>query len=260
MLKLFFHTQMSLGIAQAAFVAATTLLVAMLARRRGAQAGAEIPVALLRGLTQILLIGLILALLMRGPWWTAIPLLLVMIFIAASIVRRRVPRLPGAYTLSLWCMGAGAGGVILVMAAAGIIDTRITMLVPVGSMIIAQNMNIQSLFLNRFLAEIESHRGEIESALALGAAPDAAAAPYLGAAFHASLIPATDNLRSLGIVWIPGIMTGMLLSGASPLYAALYQFVILAMIFTAGGLSCLTATRLAPGRVFTQHQQLRTGL
>jgi putative ABC transport system permease protein len=260
MLKFFFHTQMSLGIAQAAFVAATTLLVAMLARRRGAQAGEEIPVALLRGLTQILLIGLILALLMRGPWWTAIPLLLVMIFIAASIVRRRVPRLPGAYTLSLWCMGAGAGGVILVMAAAGIIDTRITMLVPVGSMIIAQNMNIQSLFLNRFLAEIESHRGEIESALALGAAPDAAAAPYLGAAFHASLIPATDNLRSLGIVWIPGIMTGMLLSGASPLYAALYQFVILAMIFTAGGLSCLTATRLAPGRVFTQHQQLRTSL
>lgn len=260
MLRLLFHTQLSLGIAQAGFVAVTTLIVAMLARRRGARAGAEIPLALVRGLAQILLIGSILALLMRGPWWTAIPLLLVMIFIAATIVRQRVPRLPGAYTLSLWCMSAGAGGVILVMAAAGIIDTRIAMLVPVGSMIIAQNMNIQSLFLNRFLAELESHRGEIESALALGAQPEAAVAPYLQAAFHASLIPATDNLRSLGIVWIPGIMTGMLLSGASPIYAALYQFVILAMIFTAGGLSCLTATRLAPSRVFTRFQQLRTGL
>jgi putative ABC transport system permease protein len=124
-------------------------------------------------------------------------------------------------------------------------------------MVIAQNMNIQSLFLNRFLGEVGSHRGEIESALALGATPDNAAAPYLRASFHASLIPAVDNLRSLGIVWIPGIMTGMMLSGSSPLYAALYQFVVLGMIFTAGGLSCLTATYLAPRRIFTPQMQLR---
>ncbi len=257
MLKLFFHTQLSLGVAQAATVAATALIVAWFASRRGARVGGEIPFALLRGLVQILLVGALLALLMRGPWWTSIPLLIIMIFTAASIVRRRVPELPGAYTLSLWCMAAGAGGVILFMTAIGIVEPKITMLIPVGSMIIAQNMNIQALFLNRFLGEVGSHRGEIESALALGATPENAAAPYLRAAFHSSLIPATDNLRSLGIVWIPGIMTGMLLSGSSPVYAALYQFVVLAMIFTAGGLSCLTATYLAPRRIFTANQQLR---
>ena len=52
-------------------------------------------------------------------------------------------------------------------------------------------------------------------------------------------------------------MTGMLLSGSSPIYAALYQFVVLGMIFAGGGLSCLTATCLAPHRIFTPHQQLR---
>ena len=257
MLKLLFHTQLSLGLAQAATVAVTALIVAWFAARRGAKIGREIPFALLRGLVQILLVGALLALLMRGPWWTSIPLLIVMIFTAASIVRRRVPELPGAYSLSLWCMSAGAGGVILFMTAVGIIEPKIAMLIPVGSMVIAQNMNIQSLFLNRFLGEVGSHRGEIESALALGATPDNAAAPYLRASFHASLIPAADNLRSLGIVWIPGIMTGMMLSGSSPVYAALYQFVVLGMIFTAGGLSCLTATYLAPRRIFTAHQQLR---
>jgi putative ABC transport system permease protein len=256
MLKWLFHTQLSLGLAQAATVALTALAVAWFARRRGAKVGGEIPFALLRGLVQILLVGLVLALLMRAPWWASIPLLLVMIVTAAITVRQRVPELPGALTLSLWCMAAGAGGVILFMAAMGIIGTKTTMLIPVGSMIIAQNMNIQSLFLNRFLGEIGSHRGEIESALALGAAPENAVAPYLRASFHASLIPATDNLRSLGIVWIPGIMTGMLLSGSSPVYAALYQFVVLGMIFTAGGLSCLTATYLAPRRIFTEQQQL----
>lgn len=257
MLKLLFHTQLSLALAQAGTVAATALIVAWFARRRGARIGGEIPFALLRGLVQILLVGALLALLMRGPWWTSIPLLIIMIFTASTIVRRRVPELPGAYSLSLWCMCAGAGSVILFMTLMGIIEPKIAVLIPVGSMVIAQNMNIQSLFLNRFLGEVGSHRGEIESALALGTTPDNAAAPYLRASFHASLIPAADNLRSLGIVWIPGIMTGMMLSGSSPVYAALYQFVVLGMIFTAGGLSCLTATYLAPRRIFTPQMQLR---
>lgn len=257
MLRFFFHTQLSLGLAQATVVACTAVMVAVLASRRGAHLQREIPLALLRGLVQILLIGFLLAVLLRGPWWTAIPLLSGMILMAASIVRTRARAIPETYTLSLICLAAGAGCVIALMTLLGIITPSIKMLVPVGSMVIAQNMNIQSLFLNRFLGELRSHTGEIESALALGASSDAAVAPYLRAAFQASLIPATDNLRSLGIVWIPGIMAGMVLSGSSPVYAALYQFVVLGMIFTAGGLSCLTATYLVPRRVFTANQQLR---
>ena len=257
MLKFFFHSQLSLGIAQAITVAIMAMLVAVFASRRGAHLQREIPLALLRGLVQILLIGFLLAVLLRGPWWTAVPLLGGMILMAATIVRRRARAIPEAYTLSLICLAAGAGSVIVLMTLLGIITPDIKMLVPVGSMVIAQNMNIQSLFLNRFLGELRSHTGEIESALALGASSDAAVAPHLRAAFQASLIPATDNLRSLGIVWIPGIMAGMVLSGSSPVYAALYQFVVLGMIFTAGGLSCLTATYLVPRRVFTVHQQLR---
>jgi putative ABC transport system permease protein len=60
-------------------------------------------------------------------------------------------------------------------------------------------------------------------------------APYVHSSFEASLIPAIDSLRSLAIVWIPGLMAGMLLSGARPAYAAIYQFVVLAMIFASSG-------------------------
>jgi putative ABC transport system permease protein len=52
------------------------------------------------------------------------------------------------------------------------------------------------------------------------------------------------------------MMAGMVLSGTSPIYAALYQFVILSMIFIAGAVSCLTATYLVPRRIFTPQQQL----
>ena len=100
------------------------------------------------------------------------------------------------------------------------IDTAITSLVPVGSMLIANAMNTNGLALNRFRSDVLAHAGEIETALALGAEARNSVSPYVQASFEASLIPAIDSLRSLGIVWIPGLMAGMLLSGARPVYAA----------------------------------------
>ncbi|MGA7706432.1 MAG: ABC transporter permease, partial [Acidobacteriaceae bacterium] len=73
MLNLLFHTQMSLGLGQAAAVAVLAILVAQFASRRGAKIGREIPLVLLRGIVQILLVGFLIVVLLRGPWWTGIP-------------------------------------------------------------------------------------------------------------------------------------------------------------------------------------------
>jgi putative ABC transport system permease protein len=123
-------------------------------------------------------------------------------------------------------------------------------------MLIANAMNANGLALDRFRSEVQAHTGHLETALALGAAPEAAVAPYVHDSYQASLIPAIDNLRSLGIVWIPGLMAGMVLSGSPPLYAAIYQFVVLAMIFASSGLTCLVSTTLIRGRAFSPAEQL----
>ena len=81
-------------------------------------------------------------------------------------------------------------------------------------------------------------------------------APYVQSSFEASLIPAIDSLRSLAIVWIPGLMAGMLLSGARPAYAAIYQFVVLAMIFASSGLTSLVSTLLMRTHVLSPAEQL----
>jgi putative ABC transport system permease protein len=142
------------------------------------------------------------------------------------------------------------------MTSLGVIDTPITALVPVGSMLIANAMNTNGLALNRLRADVLAHVGEIETALALGADGKTSVAPYAQASFEASLIPAIDSLRSLGIVWIPGLMAGMLLSGARPVYAAIYQFVLLAMIFASSGLTSLVSTLLVRVRIMSAAEQL----
>ena len=133
---------------------------------------------------------------------------------------------------------------------------RVSLLIPVGSMLIANAMNTNGLALNRFRSDVLGHVGEIETALALGADPRQSVAEYVQASFDASLIPAIDSLRSPGIVWIPGLMAGMLLSGSRPIYAAVYQFVVLAMIFAASGLTSLVSTLLIRTHAFTDAEQL----
>lgn len=256
MLKHFFHTQLSLGIAECVAAAIIALLAMVLARRRGVDMLGELPLAQARGIVQILAVGAILTFLLHGPQWTSLVVLSAMMLAAAMIVRRRAKNIPRAFTLALVSILVGAGSVLALMILLGVIPLSISMLVPVGSMVIASTMNMQSVFLDRFRGELKSHVGEIESALALGATPDVASLPYLRAAYKASLIPSIDNIRSLGIVWIPGIMAGMVLSGASPIYAALYQFVVISTIFSAAAITCLTASYLITGRVFTVNQQL----
>ena len=256
MLKSFFHTQLAFGLAQAAIASALALGVVLLARRRNIHLERDAAIALVRGIVQIVIVGSILILLLKGPQWTSVFLLAGMILTAGSISARRAKDIPGAQKISTYSIAAGAGLVTAVMTWAGVIDRAITSIVPVGSMIIANAMNTNGLALNRFHSEVMAHAGEIETALALGAAPEDTIAAYAESSIHASLIPAIDNLRSLGIVWIPGLMTGMLLSGSNPLYAAIYQFVVIAMILASSGLTSLLSTLMIRASVFSPADQL----
>ncbi len=256
MLKSLFHGQLHLGLAQAAVAALAALAVVVAAGRRGIHLEKDLAIAMARGLVQIVAVGSILLLLMRGPGWTSVFLLVSMIVAAGATSAKRAKGIPGAFQVSTWAIACGAGSTIAVMTSLGVIDTPITALVPVGSMLIANAMNTNGLALNRLRADVLAHVGEIETALALGADGKTSVAPYAQASFEASLIPAIDSLRSLGIVWIPGLMAGMLLSGARPVYAAIYQFVLLAMIFASSGLTSLVSTLLVRVRIMSAAEQL----
>jgi len=256
MLKALFHGQLQLGLAQAAAAALAALLVVLLAGRRGIHLEKDLTIALARGLVQIVAVGSILLLLLKGPSWTSALLLIAMIIAAGATSARRAKGMPGAFEVSTWAIAGGAGLMIAIMTLLGVIDTPITTLVPVGSMLIANAMNTNGLALNRFRSDVLAHVGEIETALALGADGKTSVTPYVQVSFEASLIPAIDSLRSLGIVWIPGLMAGMLLSGARPVYAAIYQFVLLAMIFASSGLTSLISTLMIRSRVMSPAEQL----
>jgi len=174
----------------------------------------------------------------------------------AFIAAQRTKNIPGILQVTMRSIILGAGLVIGVMVGLGVIDRAAATLIPVGSMIVANAMNTTALALDRFRAEVEAHTGQIEAALALDAAPTAVVAPYVQAAVQASLIPSVNNLRSLGIVWIPGVMAGMVLAGSDPIAAAIYQFVVVAMLFATAGTTSLLCTLFVRSRAFSLAEQL----
>jgi putative ABC transport system permease protein len=245
-----------LGMGQATCAIGICLAVIMFLRLFAVRAEREALVAMARGLVQMVGVGVVLTLLLRGSLAVGMLILLAMTAAAAVTASRRAGNVNGSLMVCFWSIAAGAGLVIGGMIATRTLQTNIAMLVPVGSMIIANAMNAAAQAAERFQADVTAHIGQIEAGLALGAEPTVTVAPYVQSAVYASLLPRLDMLKSLGLVWIPGVMAGMMVSGASAVYAGIYQFILVVMILTASGIAGLVVTLLLRTRAFSSAAQL----
>jgi len=247
---------LAVGLAQAGGAIVLCLAVVAACRRFAVHVEREAVVSIARGLVQMVFVGAVLALLLHGSLLVGALILLLMTVAAAVTAARRARDIEGSVLLSFWAIAAGSGVAIAGMLATGTLKTSVSMLVPVGSMIIANAMNACAQAAERFRADVTAHVGQVEAGLALGADPAVTVAPYVRSAVYASLLPRLDMLKSLGLVWIPGVMAGMMVSGANPVYAGIYQFVIVAMILSASGIAGLVMTLLMRTRAFSPAAQL----
>ena len=248
--------QVAIGLGQAAGAIALCFAVVALCRRFAVHVEREAAISIGRGSVQMVAVGFVLALLLHGDLLIGALILLLMTIAAAVTASRRLKGIAAPVLLSFWAILAGSAIVIAAMLATGTLKGDIAILVPVGSMIIANAMNACAQAAERFKADVTAYVGQIEAALALGAEPDATVAPYVQSAVYASLLPRLDMLKSLGLVWIPGVMAGMMVSGASPVYAGIYQFIIVAMILAASGITGMVAILLMRRRAFSSAAQL----
>ncbi len=109
--------------------------------------------------------------------------------------------------------------------------------------------------MRRVQEEVDGRRLEIETALALGATRRQAADPYLKLALSAGMLPIIDSTKTVGLIQLPGAMTGMILAGAPPLEAVQLQMIVMFMLIGAAALTGLTAAFLTYRQLLnSQHQ------
>ena len=144
------HSDIAMGMAQAAGAIVLCAVVVLLCRRFAVHVERETAISLGRGLVQMVFVGMVLAVLLHGNLLVGVLILLGMTFAAAVTTSRRARDIKGSLLLSFYAIAAGSGVVIAGMLATGTLTTDIAVLVPVGSMIIANAMNACAQSVERF--------------------------------------------------------------------------------------------------------------
>ena len=183
--------------------------------------------AVARMLLQLLLIGYFLAYIFEADRaWIVVAVLAVMLFSSSWIALRTVKISRKSLYLKSFASVALSGIVILLLITQGVLALEPwylpSYMVPLAGMIFANAMNSVSLAAERLEAELDRD------------------IPYEQArvvALQTSLIPITNSLFAVGLVSLPGMMTGQILSGVSPFVAARYQIMVMCMIFGSAGIS-----------------------
>ena len=183
--------------------------------------------AVFRMLIQLLLIGYFLMFIFESESaWIVVGVLAVMLFSSSWIALRTMrEHRKTLYLKAFWSILLG-GGLVLIIVTQGVLGLdpwyMPSYMIPLAGMIFANAMNSVSLAGERLEAEL--HRDM----------------PYSEArkvALQASLIPITNSLFAVGLVSLPGMMTGQILSGVSPFIAARYQIMVMCMIFGSAGIA-----------------------
>jgi putative ABC transport system permease protein len=204
--------------------------------------------AILRGAAQLAVISLILTGVIRDPLWVAVALL-VMFTVAATTATRRLGWSRRHLLLVAGAMASGVLVALVVVFATGAIAFTARYALAIGGIVIGNSMSIATLAGRRFLQSVDEQWDQVESWLALGAAPRESTRELARQAVHLALIPTTDQTKTTGLVTLPGAFVGAIFGGVSPLEAGRFQIVVLASIMAAGAVTAaLVVGVLAPVR------------
>jgi len=219
-------------------------------------------VGALRTVLQLVLVGYALVYVFALDRWYLVVAALILMLLAAT--RAAVNRRSRNSRKLLMITGAGlllASGFTLLYITALVVrvhpwyDPRY--LIPLFGMIVGSAMNAAAIAAERLQGEMRARRAEIEAYLALGADYRQASAEAVRQALRASFIPTVNGLMVVGIVTLPGMMTGQILAGSSPLIAVRYQIVVVFMQAAAVAMTSAVITLWYRRTFFTDALQLK---
>ena len=222
--------------------------------------GRQLLVAAVRTLVQLLLVGFVLEWIFGvGTWYGVLLMLLVMTLIAGvAAVRRTERRYHGIWLdsiVSMWASSWLIAAVALVAIVQPVPWYLPQYAIPLTGMILGNTLNGISLGLDRFGDELDGKRDWVETLLALGATRWEAARGPLQQAVRTGMIPTLNTMMVVGLVSLPGMMTGQLLAGAPPLQAVMYQIVIMFLIAAGTALGTVAVVLLSYRRLFNADHQ-----
>ena len=246
-----------------AYVFIVVLLIFV--RIRGISREKEILISALRMTLQLILVGYILVYLFENinPLYTILVIIIMEIFAIYNIFKRTKTKLSKplkniiAISMLLGTLSSILYFLFIVVNISPWYDPRY--FIPISGMIIGNSMTGISLGVTRLVDGMYTQKHLVESALMLGATPRMAAKKIVNNAFDSAILPTINSMVGMGIVFLPGMMTGQILSGISPITAIEYQIAIMLGILGSVSLTVILFINLGYKTFFNGESQLVIG-
>ena len=216
--------------------------------------------AAIRTIVQLSFIGLILAwIFAREQWYEVLLILTIMTLIAGAAAKNRVKRsYKGLFADTLLAVSLSG---ILVTGIAILVILRVQpwytpqFIIPILGLILGNSLTAISLTSNQLIEAFHEQQERIEMMLSLSASPFEAVHEQIRAAIINGMTPTLNSMLVVGIVSLPGMMTGQILAGADPTQAVRYQIVTMFLICVSSTLGCTISALLIYRRFFNSKQQ-----
>ena len=254
---------MDLPILNLAIAYVFVLLLLLIFKARGIRRERQILIAATRMTIQLTVMGYILMFVFENPsWWLTLLMLAVMLSFAMYNAVKRVKVEMSKELKRLVCLSMAAGYTVTAAVFLFVV-LRINpwfdpqYCIPISGMIVGNSMTGIALGANKLCSGMRERRELVENSLMLGATPAAAARGVVNDAFDSAILPTLNNMLTMGIVSLPGMMTGQILSGTFPLTAIKYQIGIMLAILGCTALTVVIFVTLGYKTFFTKYAALR---
>jgi putative ABC transport system permease protein len=181
-----------------------------------------------------------------------------MVTVAGYTAGKRAKHVPNGAYVSGASIFVGTSLTMALLVALQVFPFTPRYIIPVAGMMVGNAMTVTGVTLKRMREDMRLQQGLIETALALGATPRQAALKQVRRALVVGLSPTLDNAKTVGLISLPGAMTGLIMGGASPMEAIQLQIVVMNMLLGASTFSGVLATYLSWPFFFTKTYQLET--
>ena len=241
-------------------IASTLLVVVAIGvsvwRRLGLER--DIAIATVRAAGQLLAVGSALALVLApdAPLWWSWVWVLGIVACAGATVRPRARALPGVLGISMLANAVTAVVAFGLVFGMGVFPLESRTLVPIAGMVIGNAMKAQVVSAQLTVETVAQGRLELEARLALGQPSSVAAQPITRSVLRTALSPQIETTKAVGLVFLPGAMTGLILAGVDPIDAVMVQAALMYIILGAVATSTAVITLVGIRRLFTRDHRL----
>lgn len=214
--------------------------------------------ASMRAAAQLLAVGLVLRVVLDPdqPLALAWAWVAAMVVVASLTIRHRAREVPGIFGLALVATTVVTTLSLAVIFGFGIFPLEANAVVPLAGMMIGNSMASTVLAARRVVGELRDKREEVEARLALGHTWQQASRPYVREALRTAMIPQIESTKVVGLVALPGAMTGLILAGVDPTDAVMVQLAVMYLILGCVATSVTVIGLGLTRRLFTPDHRL----